>query len=117
MPFSNNLTGALTETISKLILTKEETYKTEDFLAYENENLIQRRSTLLFDHTPSKKPTHTEIEHSKTLLKQMCLYGFPNIQREFIDIFTTFLKSVRFLEYKTLTELLVSADSICDHGR
>lgn len=72
---------------------------------------------MLFDHTPAVKPTHGEIKASRELLKELCALGFPKIQREFIDVFTTFLHTTKYLDYKALTQLLARSASICENGK
>lgn len=84
---------------------------------FSDEILIEKRSLLLFDHTPAVKPTHGEIRASRELLKQMCNVGFPNIQREFIDVFTKFLQTTQHLDYKALTQLLARSAGICSNGK
>uniref|UniRef100_A0A182V1W1 Vitellogenin domain-containing protein n=1 Tax=Anopheles merus TaxID=30066 RepID=A0A182V1W1_ANOME len=76
VPFSNGLAGAVTETYNRLELTDEETYSQES----NNEIDIQRRSSLLYDHTPSVHETHDEIKASRELLIELCVHGFPNIK-------------------------------------
>jgi len=79
--------------------------------------MVERRSSLIFDHTPPVKPSHDEIKAARELLVEMCRVGFPNIQREFIDVFTSFLQSSKGLDYKTLTVLLQRSASICPQGK
>ncbi|XP_055389464.1 uncharacterized protein LOC129618631 [Condylostylus longicornis] len=117
IPFSHNTSGAVTETYTRLILEKEETIKADSYDPYkDDENVIKRRSMLLFDHTPSLKPTHGEIRASRDLLKKICDLGFPNIQREFIETFTKFLETTRLLSYKALHQLLLRSVSVCESG-
>lgn len=78
---------------------------------------IEKRSSLLFDHTPTPKPTHDEIKASRDLLKQMCDLGAPSIQRDFIDVFIKFLQKTRLLSYKALSQLLARSSSICPKGK
>lgn len=113
VPFSNNATGAVTESMIKMVLTEE---VTSDPYADENE-LIEHRSSLLFDHTPSERPTHGEMKSTREYLKQMCQYGFPNIQRDFSTVFTSFLSSAKSLTYPALQQLLARATSICSNGK
>ncbi|EDW76449.2 uncharacterized protein Dwil_GK14654 [Drosophila willistoni] len=116
LPFSNASSGALTTSQSKLELKGEESYSISEFLE-QNTEMIERRATLIFDHTPPVKPTHDEIKAARELLVQMCASGFPNIQREFIDVFTNFLQTSKSLNYKTLSTLLQRSASTCDQGR
>uniref|UniRef100_A0A0K8USL9 Vitellogenin n=1 Tax=Bactrocera latifrons TaxID=174628 RepID=A0A0K8USL9_BACLA len=114
--FSNNHTGAITRVKSRLILQGEEKYNQADFLN-EHDNIVERRSTLLFDHTPSTKPTRTEIKLARDLLKEMCVSGFPYIKREFLSVFTNFLHTIKQLDYEALTQLLGRSTSICEKGK
>ncbi|XP_034475095.1 uncharacterized protein LOC117782196 [Drosophila innubila] len=116
VPFSNGSSGALTTTKSKLLLTGSDDYSISEFLE-QNIEMVERRSPLIFDHTPPVKPTHDEIKVARELLVEMCALGFPNIQREFIDVFTNFLQSSKSLDYKTLTVLLQRSASICSQGK
>ncbi|XP_064556915.1 uncharacterized protein Apoltp [Drosophila montana] len=116
VPFSNGSSGALTTTRSTLRLEGEDTYSISEFLE-KNIELVERRSALIFDHTPPVKPSHDEIKAARELLVQMCAVGFPNIQREFIDVFTNFLQTSKSLDYKTLTVLLQRSASICPQGK
>ncbi|KFB38034.1 AGAP008807-PA-like protein [Anopheles sinensis] len=115
VPFSNGLAGAVTETATKLELTDEDTYTDEG--QQKEEIDIQRRSTLLYDHTPSLRDSHDEIKASRELLKQLCALGFPNIKRDFPDVFLSFLTAARGLSTNALYQLLARSGSICDNGR
>nr|XP_036224407.1 apolipophorins isoform X1 [Bactrocera oleae]XP_036224408.1 apolipophorins isoform X1 [Bactrocera oleae] len=114
--FSNNHTGAITRVESRLVLQGEENYNKGDFLI-EQDNIVERRSTLLFDHTPSTKPTPTEIKLARDLLKEMCIRGFPYIKRNFLGVFTNFLHTIKQLDYEALTQLLGRSTSICEKGK
>ncbi|XP_017854431.2 uncharacterized protein LOC108607859 [Drosophila busckii] len=116
VPFSNGSTGALTTSASSLKLLGEDSYSLSEFLE-QNPELVERRSPLIFDHTPPVKPSHNEIKAARELLVEMCAVGFPNIQREFIDVFTSFLQTTKSLDYKTLTVLLQRSASICAQGK
>ncbi|XP_053673666.1 uncharacterized protein LOC128723926 [Anopheles nili] len=115
VPFSNGLAGAVTETYAKLELADEETYGQDG--QHKEEIDIQRRSALLYDHTPSARDSHDEIKASRELLKQLCALGFPNIKRDFPDVFLTFLSAARTLSMNALYQLLTRSGSICDNGR
>lgn len=136
MPFSNASSGALTTSRSRLLLKGEEPYSVGEFLEQSrlpssswllqinrvtlpptDPELVDRRATLVFDHTPPVKPTHDEIKAARELLVQMCAVGFPNIQREFIDVFTSFLQTSKSLNYKSLSVLLQRSASTCDQGK
>uniref|UniRef100_A0A182NT55 Vitellogenin domain-containing protein n=1 Tax=Anopheles dirus TaxID=7168 RepID=A0A182NT55_9DIPT len=114
VPFSNGLAGAVTETYSKLELADEESYVQE---GHQKEEIdIQRRSSLLYDHTPSLRDSHDEIKASRELLKHLCAHGFPNIKRDFPDVFLNFLTAARALSMNALYQLLARSGSICDNG-
>lgn len=114
VPFSNNQSGAVTESFVELKLTDEEEYEPS---TYDDEKEIKTRSTLFFNHYPTPKPTHNEIKVSRELLRQMCKLGFPDIQRDFIDVFTKFLQTARLLSHEALYQLLSRGVSICDNGK
>ncbi|KAH8412988.1 hypothetical protein KR009_007324, partial [Drosophila setifemur] len=116
VPFSNASTGALTTSRSRFQLKGEDSYSLSEFLE-QNPEMVDRRDTLVFDHTPAVKPTHDEIKAARELLVQMCSVGFPNIKREFIDVFTNFLQTTKSLDYKTLTILLQRSASTCEQGK
>lgn len=111
VPFSNNQSGAVTESRTSLKLVEEFTF--ESTTTFNEKSEVTTRSTLLFNHYATSKPTHGEIKTSRDLLKQMCSLGFPDIQRDFIDVFTKFLQTTRLLSNTALHELLNRASSIC----
>lgn len=47
----------------------------------------------------------------------MCKMGFPDIQREFPDVFVKFLSATRLLSHAALEQLLQRASSICANGK
>lgn len=106
----------MTQSKIKLTLVDEEQIefhpKTED----EIDN-VKHRSSLLYDHIPSVRTPHVDIDGSRALLKQMCSLGFPDIQRGFPDVFTNFLVTAKLLSYSALQQLLARADSICPNGK
>lgn len=112
VPFSNNQSGAVTESRTSLKLMEEFTFESTT-TTNEDKSEVTTRSTLLFNHYGTTKPTHGEIKTSRELLKQMCSLGFPDIQRDFIDVFTRFLQTTRLLSHTALHELLNRASSIC----
>lgn len=114
VPFSNNGSGAVTISKVRLTLADEERYELPN---RETELNIVKRVPLLFNHYPTPKPTHGEIKASRDLLKQMCRLGFPNIQRDFIDVFTKFLVTARVLSVAALKQLVSRASSICENGK
>ena len=112
IPFSNETSGAVSETLIKLKLVSEEPL--EEMLS---EEAIEARKPLLYDHSFSPKPTHHEIKISREYLKQMCSLGFPNIQRDFPDKFVKFLEASKQLSLKGLQQLLQRSGAICTNGR
>lgn len=114
VPFSNNQSGAATESFIELKLIDEEEFQPSGF---EDEKEIKTRSPLFFNHYPTPKPTHNEIKASRELLRQMCKLGFPDIQRDFIDVFTKFLQTARLLSHEALYQLLSRGISICENGK
>uniref|UniRef100_A0A182M2K1 Vitellogenin domain-containing protein n=1 Tax=Anopheles culicifacies TaxID=139723 RepID=A0A182M2K1_9DIPT len=114
-PFSHGMTGAVTETSNKLELVDEEIY-TRDGHSHEEID-IQHRSSLLYDHTPSIRDSHNENKAARELLIELCAYGFPNIKREFPDVFLKFLTAARYLSDTALGELVKRSKSICENGR
>lgn len=113
VPFSNNATGATTTSSIKLSLADEETYEIMSASGYDEEESIKKRETLLFNHFPTPKPTTGEIRASRELLQKMCKLGFPDIKRQFIDVFSKFLQTAKFLSSSALHQLLARASSIC----
>lgn len=112
LPFSNERNGAVTESTISLQLTDEEEnqYGVDSYK-------IDKRSTLLFDHTPSPRVPHGEIKAARDFLVKMCELGFPDIQRGFPDVFASFLSTARLLTHTTLQQLLVRSSSICKNGK
>lgn len=115
VPFSNNQSGAVTTSRLSLVLSDEQEFE----LVPEEELMpaISKRTTLLFDHAPTRKPTHDEIKASREYLIQMCKLGYPDIQRDYPDKFSKFLSTTRLLTHSALTQLLARAGSICDNGK
>lgn len=113
MPFSNNASGATTTSSIALSLVDEETFEIMSASGYDAVEPIQRRETLLFNHFPTPKPTTGEIRASRDLLLKMCRMGFPDIKRQFIDVFSKFLQTAKFLSSYALEQLLARASSIC----
>lgn len=114
VPFSNNQSGAVTTSRLSLTLADEEEF---ELVEGEEVALVTKRAPLVFDHTPSRKPTHGEIKASREFLIQMCKLGFPDIQREYPDRFSNFLSTTRLLTHSALTQLLARAGSICEKGK
>lgn len=115
VPFSNGPSGAVTTSRLSLVLADEEEFQ----LPPEGIQMaaVSKRTSLLFDHTPSRKPTHDEIKASREYLIQMCKLGFPDIQRDYPDKFSKFLSTSRLLTHTALSQLLARAGSICDNGK
>lgn len=82
-----------------------------------SEKQVEKRKTLLYDHSFSPKPTHHEIRVSRDYLLQMCSHGFPNIQREFPEKFVKFLGATRHLSTRGLNQLMSRAHGICENGK
>lgn len=85
IPFSNGANTAKSKNVLKLKLLSEDTHEAV------NTAEIERRKSLIYDHSLSPKPSHNEIKISREYLKKMCLQGFPNISRNWPDIFLKFL--------------------------
>lgn len=113
IPFSNNGSGVITQSRISLTLNEEDTNSRNEA----DSELIIKRSSLLFDHTPSLKEPHEEIRTSRELLKKMCNLGFPDIRRGFPDAFTNFLTTAKLLSFKALQEIFSRSDSICTSGK
>lgn len=90
---------------------------TETVEGQPDESLIETRTSMLYDHSLSPKPTHNEIKISREYLKQMCALGFPNIQRDFPDKFVKFLEASKQLSSNGLQQLLARSAGICPNGR
>lgn len=117
VPFSNGDSGAVTTSVISLTLADEEAIDKQHVTEEEEFEAITKRSPLYFDHSPSKRPTHGEIKASRDYLKDMCRLGFPDIQREFPDVFSKFLSASRYLTHPALSQLLARASSICENGK
>lgn len=90
---------------------------TESYEVPQEDNMIESRKSMLYDHSFSPKPTHNEIKISREYLKQMCKLGFPNIQRDFPDKFVKFLEASKQLTSNGLQQLLARSAGICANGR
>lgn len=120
VPFSNNGTGAVTSSTISLSLLDEIHFEIEEHTAYETEDVIKKREKLLFNHYPTPKHTTGEIKTARKLLVQMCKFGFPDIKRQFIDVYSKFLQNARLLSTTALHQLFSRASSICndnDNGK
>ncbi|XP_055638867.1 uncharacterized protein LOC129776937 isoform X2 [Toxorhynchites rutilus septentrionalis] len=115
VPFSNQNAGAVTKVYSRLAFADTESYSPEEH--NDDEYEIQKRSTLIYDHTPSARDSHDEIKASREILKELCRSGFPDIRRNFPDVFLNFLSTTRVLSFTALSQLLYRSKSICDNGR
>lgn len=99
---------------------EEENLEVDDKTGYDAENLVKKREKLLFNHYPTPKHTLKEIKNAREQLQQMCKLGFPDIKREFIDVYSKFLQNARLLSVKALQQLFSRASSICadnDNGK
>lgn len=97
-------------------LISEETYEVQEVSSYDGENNIKKREKLLFNHYPTPKHTTGEIRIARQLLQRMCKYGFPDIKRQFIDVYSKFLQNARLLSSSALHQLFSRASSICNDG-
>lgn len=132
-PLSNGRkSGARTESRMTLQLIQEsaETSFFEDF--EENgdnddeseDNFIgsahrTKRTTLLYDHAKTLKTMHGELRTSRDLLKSICRLAAnaDELQQRFSEMFTNFVRSARFLDYPSLSQLFARANSICKNGQ
>lgn len=118
-PLSNGgEVGARTDTRISLKLIEE----SEDFFEVDEndgKNLaLTKKVNLLYDHTVTPKPTHGELRTARDCVKNMCRMGSgEELQQEFSEVFTKFIHSARLLNYPSLSQLLVRANSICRSGR
>lgn len=110
-PFSSKDNGA--QTIIKQILT----LLTESNSTSEVPDLVNRRSTLLFDHNQTPKPISGELKASRDLIKAMCKLNVDDIQPQFPDVFTKFIHTARLLSYPALSQVYSRVANICDRGR
>lgn len=116
VPFSNNGTGAVTTSTIKLTLMDEETHEiVQTTTPYDDANTIKKREKLLFNHYPTPKHTTGEIKIARKLLQKMCNYGFPDIKRQFIDVFSKFLHNAKLLSTTALHQLFSRSSSICNN--
>lgn len=116
VPFSNNENGAVTISKLKLTLADEESYELMTASSYDEEEPIKKREPLLYNHYPTPKPKTGEIKATWELLKEMCNLGFPDIKRQFIDVFSKFLHSAKSLSTTALHELFRRGSSICSNN-
>jgi hypothetical protein len=110
-PFSNQDAGATTIVVQRLILLSENAETLGEQLE------ISRRTSLLFDHVPSPKPTHDELRASRNLIKKMCKQSTDDVQIEFSDLFTKFIQTLRLLSYPSLSTLYGHAGATCPTGK
>lgn len=113
------MSGAVTLSAISMTLSEEQLLETEEPNAYDTENLVKKREKLLFNHYPTPKPSTGEIRNARDLLQRMCKLGFPDIKRQFIDVYTKFLQNARLLSTTALHQLFARASSICndDNGK
>lgn len=120
VPFSNGGSGAVTTSTIRLNLLEENTIENKEATGYDTENVIKKREKLLFNHYPTPKHTTGEIKIARGLLQKMCKFGFPDIKRQFIDVYSKFLQNARLLSTTALHQLFSRASSICndnDNGK
>lgn len=95
-----------------MILKREEVQET-----IEEQPLITKRSSLLYDQVPTPKPTSGELKESRDLLKQLCKVSAEDVQAEFSDLFTKFIHTSRLLSNDALTALYEKSSGICITGK
>ncbi|KYB29704.1 hypothetical protein TcasGA2_TC031518 [Tribolium castaneum] len=110
-PFSNQDAGATTIVEQRLILLGE------NAVTLGEQSELSRRTSLLFDHVPSPKPTHDKLIASRDLIKKMCKQGTDDVQIEFSDLFTKFIQTLRLLSYPSLSTLYGHAGATCPTGK
>nr|CAD7398658.1 unnamed protein product [Timema cristinae] len=110
-PFSGHGSGATTRT-SAIV-----TFLSENNITLNNEDNIEKRTSLLFDHNLTTKPTSGELKTSRDLIKAMCRLNADDVQSGFPNVFTEFIHTARLLSYPALTQLFNRAGAICNSGR
>lgn len=110
-PFSNQDAGATTIVEQRLILLGENT------VTLGEQSELSRRTSLLFDHVPSPKPTHDKLRASRELIKKMCKQSTDDVQIDFSDLFTKFIQTLRLLSYPSLSALYGHAGATCPTGK
>lgn len=138
-PLSSGQTGVRTESTAVLRLVKETTDDYSDGYGSQSEEHEEeeeeeeeeesskekydrgsrRRTSLLFDYARTAKTVHGELRTSRDLLKTMCRLGLntDEMQQRFSETFTAFIRSARLLDYASLSQLFVRANSICKTGK
>ncbi|XP_063238573.1 vitellogenin-like [Bacillus rossius redtenbacheri] len=114
-PFSGAASGATTVTAQSLTLFAENNATASD--DDDDPGVVTRRTSLLFDHDLTPKPTTGELKASRDLVKVMCRLSTDDIQRDFPNVFTQFIHTARLLSSQALTQLFSRANSICRSGR
>lgn len=78
-----------------------------------------KRTTLLYDHAKTLKTMHGELRTSRDLLKSMCklVTNIDELLPRYSEMFTSFVRSARFLDYPSLSQLLARANTICTNGK
>lgn len=110
-PFSNRDAGATTIVRQRLTLLSEAN------VTLEEQEPVSRRTSLLFDHVPTPKPTSGELRASRDLIKKLCKLSADDVETEFSDLFTKFIHTLRHLSYTALSTLYLHADITCPTGR
>ena len=77
-----------------------------------------KRTNLFYDHAKTPRTIHGELRTSRDLLKSMCKHeAAEEMQESFSELFTKFIHSARMLNYPSLSQLFIRANSICKNGR
>lgn len=110
-PFSNQAAGATTVVKQRLTLQKEIQSTLEE------QSEISRRTSLLYDHVQTTKPTSGELKTARDSLKQLCKLSAEDLQSQFSDLFTKFIHTARLLSHVALSSLFDHAGTICVSGK
>ncbi|KAL3290379.1 hypothetical protein HHI36_023721 [Cryptolaemus montrouzieri] len=111
-PFSNRGSGVTTIIKQDLVLDKEENMKSH----IEQED-IQKRVPLIFDHTLSRHLVSANIQNTKNLVRKMCEMDLQDDHIEFSDIFTNLIISLRLLTPEGFSEIYDHSSTLCPTGR
>ena len=76
-----------------------------------------KRTSLLFDHSVTPKPTSGELKASRDLIKLLCQLNADDVQDGYAEAFTKFIQTARRLSYSALSLIYKRAGSICTTGR
>lgn len=111
-PFSNQESGATTFVRQNLILTEETQGPTTD-----EEQDINLRVPLYFDHTIPLKPTSNDNVLVKNLVKKLCSYNYMQDVMEVSDIFSKFIYNLKIISSDALNDLYKHIGAVCPTGR